>query len=95
MFRSSFHASWREVLRQHAPAFYARTTYSVLKEARVLDWLAGRLNVPEVVCVTAGAGGEWMITRGVPGEPVAARIEAGRPVVELFREALQEVVSAV
>jgi kanamycin kinase len=30
-----------------------------------------------------------MITRGVPGEAVGARIAAGRPVVELFCEVLR------
>jgi kanamycin kinase len=69
-------------------AIYARTTYSVLREARVLDWLSGRLAVPEVVLAASTADGEFMITRAVPGESLAARIATGRPVVELFRDAL-------
>ena len=32
-------------------ATFAPTTYSVLREARVLQWLDGRLDVPEVVVV--------------------------------------------
>jgi kanamycin kinase len=71
-----------------SPAVYAPTTYSVLREARVLDWLSGRLAVPEVVLAASTADGEFMITRAVPGESLAARIAAGRPVVELFRDAL-------
>lgn len=69
-------------------AIYAPTTYSVLREARVLDWLSGRLAVPEVVLAASHGDGEFMITRAVPGESLAARISAGRPVVELFRDAL-------
>lgn len=76
-----------------SPAVYAPTTYSVLREAGILDWLSGRLNVPEVVLTASGAGHEYMITRAVPGEPLSARIEAGRPVAGLFLEALRQLQS--
>ncbi|CUU42803.1 Aminoglycoside 3'-phosphotransferase [Blastochloris viridis] len=45
--------------------------------------------MPEIVLVAASEDAEFMITRGVPGEPLAARIAAGRPVTELFRDALR------
>lgn len=43
-------------------AVYAPTTYSVRREAQVLQWLAGHLNVPEVVRVADNADGEFMLT---------------------------------
>ena len=76
-----------------SPAVYAPTTYSVLREAAILDWLSGRLNVPEVVLTASSAEHEFMITRAVPGEPLSARIEAGRPVLELLIEALRQLQS--
>lgn len=71
-------------------AVLAPTTYSVLREAQVLQWLSGRLNVPEVVQAGANGGGAYMITRAVPGEPLTARVDAGRPVRGLFAEALRQ-----
>jgi kanamycin kinase len=62
-----------------------------MREARVLDWLAGRLNVPEVVLTAKSADGEYMVTRCVPGEPLSARIGAQQPVLDLFLEALRQV----
>ena len=38
-------------------AVLAPTTYSVVREAQVLQWLSGRLNVPEVVQAGANGGG--------------------------------------
>jgi aminoglycoside phosphotransferase len=62
-----------------------------MREARVLDWLAGRLNVPEVVLTAESAAGEYMVTRCVPGEPLFGRIHAQQPVLDLFLEALRQV----
>ncbi|MCH1996233.1 phosphotransferase, partial [Achromobacter xylosoxidans] len=56
-------------------AVYAPTTYSVRREAQVLQWLAGHLNVPEVVRVADNADGEFMLTRRVPGVPLQARMD--------------------
>ena len=69
---------------------YAPTTYSVLREARVLEWLDDHLGVPEVAVVAENAEGEFMITRSVPGEPLRARSHDQRAVLELFREALRQ-----
>ncbi|WP_207165996.1 APH(3') family aminoglycoside O-phosphotransferase [Pseudomonas protegens] len=74
-------------------ALYAPTTYSVLREARVLDWLDGRLKVPELVLVESGGEGEFMITRSVPGVPLSSCIAAGQPALPLFREALHQMQS--
>lgn len=72
------------------PAVHAATTYSVRREARVLDWLAGKLSVAEVVAVAEHEGEEFMVTRAVPGVPLSARLRAGLPVTGLFREALRQ-----
>lgn len=72
------------------PVILAPTTYSVLREAQVLSWLTGRLNVPEVVVVADGADGECMITRCVPGVPLQSRINDPASIFELFREALRQ-----
>ncbi|OFA04193.1 APH(3') family aminoglycoside O-phosphotransferase [Duganella sp. HH101] len=76
-----------------SPLVYASTTYSVMREAAVLQWLAGRVNVPEVVLAAPADDGECMITRAVPGVPLSSLIAEGRPVLELFREALRQLQS--
>lgn len=76
-----------------SPAVYAPTTYSVQREAAVLRWLSGILNVPEVVLAESSDSHEYMITRAVPGVPLSERIEAGQPVLELFLEALRQLQS--
>jgi kanamycin kinase len=70
---------------------YAPTTYSALREAQVLDWLSGRLNVPEVAVVAAGTDCECLITRRVPGRPLYELIDAQQPVLGCFRVALGQV----
>ena len=76
---------------KYCPVILAPTTYSVLREARVLSWLTGRLNVPEVVMVDHNDGGEYMITRCVPGEPLQARINDPASITALFHDALRQV----
>lgn len=71
-------------------AVYAPTTYSVLREARVLEWLDGHLSVPEVAVVAESAEGEFMITRCVPGEPIHTRSDDQGAMLELFRDALRQ-----
>lgn len=72
-----------------SPAVYAPTTYSVMREARVLQWLDGKLSVPEVVACAAGDEHEFMITRAVPGKPLAALMEREPAVLQAFAEALR------
>lgn len=74
-----------------SPPALAPTTYSVSREAAVLCWLAGRLSVPEVVMTAENGNGAFMITRAIAGEPLFTRIDAGRPVTDLFLEALRQV----
>lgn len=76
-----------------SPAVSAPTAYSVQREAAILRWLSGRLNVPEVVLAESSGSHEYMITRAVPGVPLSARIEAGQPVLELFTAALRQLQS--
>lgn len=88
------HSFWRGnelYFLKTSPAIYAGTTYSVLREASVLQWLAGKLKVPEVALTTQDDEREYMITRAVPGVPLAELIGGKRPVLELFHEALRQV----
>ncbi|SHN20037.1 kanamycin kinase [Duganella sacchari] len=71
-----------------SPAVYASTTYSVLREAAVLQWLSGKVNVPEVVLTAQDERQEYMITRAVPGVPLAQRLST-----ELFQTALRQLQS--
>lgn len=73
-----------------SPLIYAPTTFSVLREARVLEWVGKYLNVPDLLLVAQSTEGEFMITRRVPGEPLYQRIDAKQPVVNLFGEALRQ-----
>jgi len=73
-----------------SPPVFANTTYSVKREAQALQWLSGRIGVPELVAVAENEYVEAMITRAVPGQPLSARIEAGQPVSHLFLEALRQ-----
>lgn len=81
--------SERFFLKTSAVAF-ASTTYSVLREARVLQWLDGRLNVPEVVVAADNDQGEFIITRCVPGEPIQNRLHNQTVALEMFHEALRQ-----
>ena len=87
------HSFWRgkeQFFLKASPAVYAPTTYSVLREAAVLDWVSGWLNVPELVLTACSDAYEYMITRAVPGVPLSTLTAARRPVLELFHEALRQ-----
>ncbi|WP_218571425.1 APH(3') family aminoglycoside O-phosphotransferase [Pseudomonas sp. DG56-2] len=71
-------------------SIYSSTTYSVVREAQVLQWLDGRLNVPEVAVVAQSDAGQFMITRCVPGEPIQTRSDDQDTILALFREALRQ-----
>lgn len=73
-----------------SPLIYAQTTFSVLREARLVEWVSTYLNVPDLVLVAQSTEGEFMITRRVPGEPLYRRIDMKQPVVHLFGEALRQ-----
>ena len=72
------------------PAIFLPTTYSVLREAQVLSWLAGRLSVPDVVAVAQNLDGDFMITRGVEGQPLQTRINDPSSIVSFFCEAVRQ-----
>ncbi|WP_368668381.1 MULTISPECIES: phosphotransferase [unclassified Pseudomonas] len=73
-----------------ARLFLAPTTYSVLREARVLSWLTDRLSVPEVVAVAENVEGEFMITRCVDGQSLQARINEPSSNIMFFCEAVRQ-----
>ncbi|MBC3918602.1 aminoglycoside 3'-phosphotransferase [Undibacterium sp. CY18W] len=75
-----------------SPVVYASTTYSVMREAAVLQWLAGKLSVPEVMAIAEHEEHEYMITRSVPGRPLSSLIHEGRA-LDLFRDALHQIQS--
>lgn len=87
----SFRRAGEVFFLKSSPAILASTTYSVLREARVLEWLAGRLNVPELVLVAQDRKHEFMITRRVPGAPLSERLGEPRLALELFQLALRQV----
>lgn len=75
------------------PKPYVATTYSALREARVLDWLAGasRLRVPELVLAVGAAEGECLITRELPGRPLSALMGSQPAAAEaVLAEALRQ-----
>lgn len=76
-----------------SPVIYADTTYSVLREAAVLQWLAGKVKVPEVVLTAQDEQQAYMITRAVPGVPLAAHLEDEQRALALFKEALRQMQS--
>ncbi len=49
---------------------YAQTTYSVIREAKMLVWLDGKLNVPELVLMDTDHENEYMISKAVPAKPL-------------------------
>nr|WP_315248543.1 APH(3') family aminoglycoside O-phosphotransferase [uncultured Duganella sp.] len=76
-----------------SPTIYAATTYSVLREAAVLRWLSGKVNVPEVMLTAQDEQQEYMITRAVPGVPLAQHLDNEPRAVALFQEALRQLQS--
>ncbi|WP_203540964.1 protein kinase family protein [Pseudomonas arcuscaelestis] len=86
----SFHRGNERFFLKTSKAIYSPTTYSVVREARVLQWLEGRLNVPEVAVVAQSDTGEFMITRCVPGEAIQARSDDQGMMLALFHEALRQ-----
>jgi aminoglycoside phosphotransferase len=73
-----------------SPAVYAPTTYSVQREAAVMQWLSGKLNVPEVVKLAETEEGQFMITRSVPGRPLSA-VKSDQHASLLLQEARRQV----
>ncbi|MTV37290.1 APH(3') family aminoglycoside O-phosphotransferase [Duganella radicis] len=76
-----------------SPAIYTGTTYSVLREATVLQWLSGKVKVPEVVLTARDEQQEYMITRAVPGAPLAEYLKDEQRTLALFQEALRQMQS--
>lgn len=68
---------------------YSPTTFSVTREARVLEWLNGKVNVPELIIHAENAKWECMITRGVPGRPLYRFLKERTLVVDAFCAAIR------
>lgn len=86
----SFQRASQVYFLKTSPAVYASTTYSVLREAAVLQWLSGKVNVPQVVLTAQDAQQEYMITRAAPGVPLAALLEDEDRALAVFQEALRQ-----
>jgi kanamycin kinase len=76
-----------------SPSIYASTTYSVLREAAVVQWLSGKVRVPELVMTAHDERQEYMITRAVPGAPLADYLQDKQRTLALFKEALRQMQS--
>lgn len=72
-----------------SPSVYAPTTYSVQREAAVMQWLSGKLKVPEVVKMAETEEGAYMVTRSVPGRPLSA-VKSDQTASLLLQEALRQ-----
>jgi aminoglycoside phosphotransferase len=88
----SFYRGKARFFLKTSPAIFAATTYGVHREAEVLQWLSGKLGVPEVVMTGQTDEAGYMVTRAVPGRPLAA-IGDERQMLGLFVEALRQVQS--
>jgi aminoglycoside phosphotransferase len=62
---------WR--LAGESGAVYVKRAAALAGERDRLDWLQGRLPVPEVVGFFQAAGDDWLVTREVPGVPLYHR----------------------
>ncbi len=69
---------------------FSSTTYSVGREAGVLQWLWGKVSVPEVLLYAENATWQCMITRAVPGKPLSDFTTDENRCVEAFAEAIRQ-----
>ena len=68
---------WR--LAGASKVVYVKRAAALAGERDRLEWLQGRLPVPEVVGFFQAAGDEWLMTREVPGVPLYHRSVAWPP----------------
>lgn len=69
---------------------FSSTTYGVGREAGVLQWLSGKVSVPEVMLSAENATWQCMVTRAVPGKPLSDVIGDENRCVEAFAEAVRQ-----
>lgn len=69
---------------------FSSTMYGIGREAGVLDWLRGKVSVPDVVLYAENAKWECMVTRAVPGKPLSAFLKDENRCVEAFAEAIRQ-----
>ena len=72
---------------------YSNTTYSTLREAQILNWLAGKLNVPEVVSISKDHENEYMITKAVDATAIANLKFDEKELISTYQNTLQQLQS--
>jgi kanamycin kinase len=79
---------WR--LAGDSGAVYVKRAADLAGERDRLEWLQGRLPVPEVIGFFRSAGDDWLMTRELPGVPLYHRSVAWTPshVARVFGEIL-------
>ena len=70
---------------------YANTTYSVLREAKILDWLQGKLQLPELILMASDLENEYMISKAINAKPIAQiHGKSHTFFLEIYQEALKQ-----
>ena len=73
---------------------YSSTTYSVLREAKVLDWLDGKLKTPELILMDSNTQYEYMITKSVGAKPISEHKNLNeQQTLEIYQQALLQLQS--
>lgn len=73
---------------------YASTTYSVLREAKVLDWINGKLNVPELILMESNDDYEFMISKAIQAKPIADLTQYNeQQILGIYQQTLQQLQS--
>jgi aminoglycoside phosphotransferase len=84
---------WR--LEGQSGAVYVKRAAHLVGEYERTKWLAGRLPVPEVLGLFNAFGDDWLLTRAVPGVPLADKSLSWEParVARRLGEILREIHS--
>ena len=76
-------------LKSSEPVF-ADTTYSVLREAKVLEWVNPKINVPELVLMEENQQSQYMITKAISARPIVDLDISAETVISIYTEALKQ-----
>ena len=81
---------WR--LEDESGAVYIKRAADLADERARMDWLAGRVPVPEVIDLLHVEGSDWLLTRGLRGVPLSDRSLGWKPsrIARLFGEILRD-----
>lgn len=72
---------------------YAQTTYSVLREAKMISWVSDKIKVPELVLYESDMNSEFMITKAVKAQPISNLILESQLWIDLYQEILNQLKS--